>query len=93
VYFLDLLRERNTGLSRRLLRQGRLELESARHQVESRLTELNLLGPAQTLARGYAILQNQNHGVVGSVSATTAGETLSALLADGSLRVRVLADQ
>jgi exonuclease VII large subunit len=57
----------------------------------TRLTaQLGALSPRNVLARGYAILLDEERGVaVRSSEETEAGASLRAILADGGLRVTV----
>ncbi len=64
------------------------------HRVESLSARLSTLGPAQTLARGYAVVQRV-HGdeapvVVGSVGDMPIGSQLRVRVADGAMRAAVM---
>jgi exodeoxyribonuclease VII large subunit len=75
-------------------RQGRLEqverrlTREARGRLEALARTLGTLGPAQVLARGYAVVRDQGGAVV--TSAATAGEAAALELefANGRVRVR-----
>jgi len=46
---------------------------------------VRLLGPEQTLRRGYSITEDENGKVIQSVDAVTANQRLKTILADGSI--------
>jgi exodeoxyribonuclease VII large subunit len=50
---------------------------------------LHAISPLATVARGYAILQRRDGGIVRSVADVASGDALQARLADGRLDVRV----
>ncbi len=69
---------------------------SFNHQMQQRTlhlktagSSLNALSPLATLGRGYSILRNQQQQIIHSTQQVTAGETLTALLADGHIQVNV----
>lgn len=69
---------------------------SFNHQLQQRTlhlkragSSLNALSPLATLDRGYSILRNQQQQIIHSTQQVTAGETLTALLADGHIQVDV----
>lgn len=66
------------------------------HQLQQRVmrlkkagSSLNALSPLATLDRGYSILRNRELQVIHSARQVSAGETLTALLADGQLHLEV----
>jgi exodeoxyribonuclease VII large subunit len=66
------------------------------HQMQQRVmrlkkagSSLNALSPLATLDRGYSILRNRELQVIHSRQQVTAGEMLTALLADGRLDLEV----
>ena len=50
---------------------------------------LETVSPLATVARGYAILQQENQHVVRSVEEVRTGDHLTARLHDGTLRLKV----
>jgi exodeoxyribonuclease VII large subunit len=87
-----LLKQRTVQVS--ALRQ-RLH-SSFSHQLQQRVmrlkkagSSLNALSPLATLDRGYSILRNRELQVIHSRHQVSAGEALTALLADGQLRLEV----
>ena len=87
-----------------VLRQHALQLSVLRqrlhssfsHQLQQRVmnlkkagSSLNALSPLATLDRGYSILRNRELQVIHSRRQAIAGETLTALLADGQLQLEV----
>ena len=90
--WLRLLRERHHMLSHRVVRAGFQSLAECGRRLDRQRSALELLGPSQTLARGYAVLRDRDMQVVGSVSSVHPGDSLSALLADGSIPLTVDGD-
>nr|MBP6534263.1 exodeoxyribonuclease VII large subunit [Arenimonas sp.] len=87
-----------------VLKQNALQLSVLRqrlhssfsHQLQQRVMtlkrvggSLNALSPLATLDRGYSILRNRELQVIHSRQQAIAGETLTALLADGQLHLEV----
>jgi exodeoxyribonuclease VII large subunit len=75
--------------------QARLQ-NAMNHQFERRLTrlkhagrQLNALSPLATLQRGYGILRDENQRLISSCRQAHAGQSVTALLADGSLFLTV----
>ncbi|QKT06649.1 exodeoxyribonuclease VII large subunit [Gordonia sp. X0973] len=66
-------------------------VETQRHRHEHLAARLATLGPAQTLARGYAIVQNLDDGsrVAGKLDDLPAGARLRIRVADGAVRAQV----
>jgi exodeoxyribonuclease VII large subunit len=100
---LAMLRLQAQKPAQRLL-MGQLNLQqlhrrlhsSFSHQLQQRVmalkrvgASLNALSPLATLDRGYSILRNRELQVIHSRQQTIAGETLTALLADGQLHLEV----
>ena len=90
--WLRLLRERHHALNHRVVRAGFQRLYDRGRHLDRQRNALRLLGPGQTLSRGYAILRDREKRVVGSVSSVHPGDSLSALLADGSIPLTVDGD-
>jgi exodeoxyribonuclease VII large subunit len=67
--------------------QGRLDREQ--HSLESQLARVRALSPAATLARGYAVVQQQNGSVLRNADEAAAGDRLAVRLAEGRLDVTV----
>jgi len=80
---------------RLVLLEGRLGRAGVRPAVEGRAAldaaaaALHALGPAATLARGYAIVRDARGRVVRQASAVAPGDPLLVTLGEGSLDVRV----
>lgn len=75
---------RLTDAQIRCVAVARLRLEGLRARLES-------VGPAATLARGYAIVQRADGGLVRSVGEVRVGDALRVTVADGDFGVRVTA--
>jgi exodeoxyribonuclease VII large subunit len=66
---------------------GRLDREE--HSLHSELARVRALSPKATLARGYAVVQQQNGSVVRSADEAGVGDRLAVRLAEGRLDVTV----
>ncbi|MFN3706400.1 MAG: exodeoxyribonuclease VII large subunit [Thermoflexales bacterium] len=76
-------------LRRRLDLAERGLLRAWRESAQRLAAQLQALSPLNTLARGYAIVQRDNHEVVQHVAQVVAGERLRVLVSDGLFHVRV----
>ncbi|TNJ34924.1 exodeoxyribonuclease VII large subunit [Arenimonas terrae] len=83
---LALLGQRLGQAPDQLLRQRRLQLQGLARALAS-------ISPLSTLARGYAILQAPDGSVLRRSADARPGDTLSARLAEGQLRLRVEPDR
>jgi len=79
---LDDLRARLTSAPAHLISLAQLRFDGLRARLES-------LGPAATLARGYAIVRRADGPVVRSVGDVTTGDSLQIIVADGEFGARV----
>ncbi len=82
-------RQRLVEQHRRIAYLGRASLADFRRQLAGSIDALRLLGPGQTLARGYAILRNADQQVITSAREANTGQNLDALLTDGTLSLTV----
>jgi exodeoxyribonuclease VII large subunit len=64
-------------------------LERERTRLDHARDRLRLLGPAATLERGYAIVQDAGGGVVTATAKVAAGDRIAVRLSDGRLAARV----
>ena len=78
---LEARRERLEQVERRLTREARARLEALARTLAT-------LGPAQVLARGYAIVRDPGGAVVTSAATAGAAAALELEFADGRLRAR-----
>jgi exodeoxyribonuclease VII large subunit len=87
---LERLSIRHQQLKQRLRRGIEQHLESQRQRLTQAARDLHNLSPLNTLGRGYAIVSRQEDGtIIRSYKEVKAGESLTAKLAQGSLRCRV----
>jgi len=82
------LRERLSGLQRRLEKAPLLLVERKRAALESLAGRLRTLSHQSTLARGYAIVRTEG-GIVRTSSAVKPGDRVDVELAEGALGARV----
>ncbi len=60
-------------------------LERERLHIRRLAEAVRLLGPEQTLRRGYSITEDENGKVIQSVSAVAANQKIKTILADGNI--------
>ena len=90
---LRMLHERLAQLGQRLPRAMDVQLQQRRQRLESAAQGLHLISPLATLGRGYSILLNQQGQAIRRQQDTQPGQQLQARLAEGSLTLRVEAEQ
>lgn len=73
----------------RLARVGARPAGEGRAALDAAAAALHALGPAATLARGYAIVRDAGGAIVRQAAATGPGDPLVVTLAEGALDVRV----
>ena len=73
----------------RLEKDAKYQLERAKQRLVSLQRSIALLGPEQTLQRGYSITRNSTGEVVQRSSDVQAGEEISTRLAEGEIRSKV----
>jgi exodeoxyribonuclease VII large subunit len=73
------------GLETRLRRIVSSRLDSGKTRVAELVNVLRLLGPRQTLERGYSITLDANGGVVRSIRTLKVGDPIHTKLADGEV--------
>jgi exodeoxyribonuclease VII large subunit len=74
------------GLEARLRRAASSKLDSGKNRVAELANFLRLLGPRQTLERGYSITLAVDGSVVRSIQALKIGDQLQTKLADGEVQ-------
>ncbi|MDO4232997.1 MAG: exodeoxyribonuclease VII large subunit [Lautropia sp.] len=74
---------------RRLAQAAARSLQRAEHRLSLAENSLQLISPLAVLGRGYAIVHQQDGGVLTSAHAASTGEQLDIRLHDGSLQARV----
>lgn len=87
---VELQRQRLTHLAQRHERAGLEVLRRQTVRLDSLQARLQALDPQHVLARGYAWLDDGQGGAVTSVHSLLAGAEVRAVLADGSVDLRVL---
>jgi exodeoxyribonuclease VII large subunit len=81
--WLQAKREQLGGLEMRLTRSASSRLSSCKSRVAEIANFLRLLGPRQTLERGYSITLDANGSVLRSVKVLKVGDRIRTILADG----------
>jgi exodeoxyribonuclease VII large subunit len=79
-----------TDARQRLTGELRHQLNQRQLRVTSVARTLDAVGPNATLARGYAIVQRPDGGILTRAAGVAAGDTLRIRLTDGALAVEVL---
>ncbi|GHB20898.1 exodeoxyribonuclease VII large subunit [Salinicola rhizosphaerae] len=82
-------REQVDRLHQRLEAAQQSRLRQARQRLESAARELNAVSPLAVLGRGYSILQDDSGQIVRAASQTQPGQTLTARLGEGRLKLEV----
>ncbi|CAO1667171.1 exodeoxyribonuclease VII large subunit [Salinicola sp. NYA28a] len=82
-------RERVEQLRQRLEAGQRRKLQQERQHLQGIARELNAVSPLAVLGRGYSILQDDTGQVVRAASQTQPGQTLTARLGEGRLKLEV----
>jgi exodeoxyribonuclease VII large subunit len=82
-------RERLRALSAALTNGVKLPFERRQQALNAATQALDLLGPPAVLARGYAIVQDQQGGVVNKKNQAIKGSTLKLILSDGDVKATV----
>ncbi|WP_322527935.1 exodeoxyribonuclease VII large subunit [Salinicola sp. LHM] len=82
-------RERVEQLRQRLEAGQRRKLQQERQNLQGIARELNAVSPLAVLGRGYSILQDDSGQVVRAASQTQPGQTLTARLGEGRLKLEV----
>ena len=90
---LRVLHERLEQLRQRLPRAMNQQLQQRQQRLESTAQGLHLISPLATLGRGYSILMDQHGKAIRSQQEALPGQQLQARLAEGSLTLRVEAEQ
>ncbi|GIW09822.1 MAG: exodeoxyribonuclease VII large subunit [Chloroflexi bacterium] len=87
---LDRLRQRLDELGRRLSERVASDLRLSAARLEGVAQRLGALDPRQTLARGYALIENPSRGcIVRGVADVAPGERVRVRLVDGRLEATV----
>jgi exodeoxyribonuclease VII large subunit len=81
--------ERLQALSAALTSGVKVPLERRQQALQAAAQALELLGPPAVLARGYAIVQNQEGGVITKKGQANKGSTVKVILSDGDLKATV----
>lgn len=82
-------RERVDQLRQRLETAQQRRLHQERQNLQGIARELNAVSPLAVLGRGYSILQDDSGQVVRAASQTQPGQTLTARLGEGRLKLEV----
>jgi len=78
------------ALVARARRTAAMLIDREHHGLEQQLARVRALSPAATLARGYAVVQRQDGGVLRDAATVAAGDRLAVRLAEGQLDVEVV---
>ncbi len=86
---IETYRQRLTTLERQLHAALPRRLDQSRERLEALARELNAVSPLAVLGRGYAILEDDDLHIVRHAHDTQPGQTLTARLGEGRLKVEV----
>lgn len=87
---LDNSRQRVDILTERLERTMQTRVDRLKTRLEIIYARLQAVSPLGTMARGYAIVRNEDGRVIRHVEEVSPGETLQVMVADGEFEVAVL---
>ncbi len=87
---LDNSRQRVDILTERLERTMQARVDRIKTRLEIIHARLQAVSPLGTMARGYAIVRNEDGRVIRHVEEVSPGETLQVMVADGEFEVAVL---
>ena len=87
--YIELKRMETEMLSNRLLAVQERRIAALRHQYVGYAASLDALSPLKVLARGYAVPEKPEGGVLRSVDEAEAGSRIDLTLSDGRLLCRV----
>lgn len=87
---LFLWAQRLDELEQRLHTHMRFTLTQAQNRLASSVRALHAVSPLSTLARGYAVVTDQDERIITHANQATPGQRISIKLAQGSLMVQVL---
>jgi exodeoxyribonuclease VII large subunit len=90
---LERRRKEITGCQEKLRSVVLQRLDRERLHIRRLIEGVRLLGPEQTLRRGYSITEDENGKVIHSANAVTANQKLKTILADGSIWSRTLPEK
>ena len=90
---LRLLQERLAAQHARLAHAAAACLQSGRVQLRNLEAQLNGLSPLAVLQRGYALVYDESGSLIKTSATVREGETITARLAQGSLKGRVIATE
>ncbi|MBF0218305.1 MAG: exodeoxyribonuclease VII large subunit [Gammaproteobacteria bacterium] len=82
-------RQQQYYLQQRLLGSMQQIIARRRQQLQGGIQALEIVSPLATLQRGYAIARQQNGRVIEDAAAISCGETITVMLASGSLEASV----
>jgi exodeoxyribonuclease VII large subunit len=85
---LSYYRQQMHGAGKSLVAEGLARLSALRQSVIQNQEKLTLMNPANTLERGYAIVQDSDNRIVTSTLTVTPGKPLNVIVADGSFGVK-----
>ncbi|MCK0751556.1 exodeoxyribonuclease VII large subunit [Chromohalobacter japonicus] len=86
---IEAYRQRLTTLERQLHTALPRRLDQSRERLEALARELNAVSPLAVLGRGYSILEDDERHIVRNAHDTQPGQTLTARLGEGRLKVEV----
>lgn len=89
LYHLDAKALQLASARKNLARAGRDFVQAHAVQVETTGLQLEAVSPLKPLQRGFALIRNEEGGLVRSAGSVHTGQILSLLLADGSIETVV----
>ena len=87
--YIDLRRQRLSLLSSRLSAAHQRKLSQSRQRYVALAAKLDAMSPLKVLGRGYAMVRQEDGGLVQSVRQVEPGDPLNITLCDGVLRAEI----
>ena len=87
--YIDLRRQRLSLLSSRLSAVHQRKLSQSRQRYVALAAKLDAMSPLKVLGRGYAMVRQEDGGLVQSVRQVEPGDALNITLCDGVLRAEI----
>jgi exodeoxyribonuclease VII large subunit len=87
--YIDLRRQRLSLLSSRLSAAHQRKLSQSRQRYVALAAKLDAMSPLKVLGRGYAMVRQEDGGLVQSVRQVEPGDALNITLCDGVLRAEI----
>lgn len=90
AHTVNIEQQRQLQLQRRLKQAILAKLNSSEQNLQNQIQQLNAISPLATLARGYAIVNNEKGKVITAANQLNSGDMVDVRLDKGEFRAKVL---